>query len=69
MPKSNISFVISESAEVTARIESGDACPMFETCRDFLMPKHFIECAKCENLCSKSEMVTKAMLGEILEKL
>lgn len=69
MQRSNAATVISESAEVISRIESGDTCPMFKNCRDFLDPGHFIECAKSENLCSKSETVTKKMLCEILQKL
>lgn len=57
-------------ADQTIRnIEDGKCCEMLEQCRKFLTPSDFIECANGENPCSKSEIVTKRMLAEILTRL
>jgi hypothetical protein len=49
-------------------IEEGKCCEMFELCREFLTPAQFEQCANGENLCSKSEMVSKRLMVELLNR-
>lgn len=49
-------------------IEAGKCCEMFDLCRVFLTPAQFEQCANGENLCSKSEMVSKRLLIELLNR-
>ena len=45
------------------------SCPMCDACYDFLTPKQYFECVNGNNLCSKSEMSTKAMPCRIISEL
>lgn len=53
---------------VIRNIEEGKCCEMFKQCRGFLSPAMLEQCANGENLCSKSEMVDKQILIEILNR-
>lgn len=50
-------------------VESGKSCTLCDICHDFLNPKQYYECVNGINLCTKSEMSTKAMLDKIISEL
>ncbi len=60
--------MIEALALLDKNLHDGTACPLCLSCRNYLNESQFYECVTGKNLCSKSEIVTKKLLFQILSE-
>lgn len=64
-----MSKAIEALALLDKNLNDGTACPLCRLCHDYLDEVQFFECVTGKNLCSKSEIVTKKLLFQILSEM